>query len=374
MRILHLSTFLQGGAGRAITELAVAQKAHGLDVLVAIDAREEAGYESYREYLDRLDASGIAVLRVRSTFKRDLGQNLGAVAALRSAAAVGRLDLIHAHAAIPSLIGRLLARRVPVVQTMHGWGVTKTPEQSAADVIVLNLLDRIVVPSQASASLLRSLGVDPALLTVVPYGVPDQAAEPIDEADEHALAGLRERARIVVGCVGTIGDRKNQRLLVDALTDVEARDVAAVFVGDGDVQGLESYCRERGVEDRTLVLGYRRQAGRYLRVTEACVLPSRSEGQPLTIIEAFRDGIPVIAAGIPELGEVIDHGVTGLLFTPGDGSSLAAALSRIGRTTTRSLTTAARTAYERRYTAALMIDAYASVYAAAMSSTYAEAS
>ena len=62
MRILHLTTFLQGGAGRAITELALAQRAAGDDVAIAIDEHHEPGYESYAEYLARLEAGGIRPL------------------------------------------------------------------------------------------------------------------------------------------------------------------------------------------------------------------------------------------------------------------------------------------------------------------------
>ena len=54
MRVLHITTFLQGGAGRVITSLARAQKRSGHDVRVVADAGGEPGYESYAEYIDAL--------------------------------------------------------------------------------------------------------------------------------------------------------------------------------------------------------------------------------------------------------------------------------------------------------------------------------
>ena len=366
MRILHLSTFLQGGAGRAITDLALEQQAAGHDVLVAVDACDEPGYQSYGEYLTRLEDAGIAVHRIHSTFKRDLARNLNAVQELREVPHVDRLDLVHAHAAVPSMIGRLLtapARRpAPVVQTMHGWGLNKTDEQALSDVIVLNVVDEVVVPSKTSADLMRALGVAPELVSIVPYGVRGDELRPLPDADAILLADLKRRWNLVLGCVGTIGERKNQRLVIDALAQVRGAIVGCVFIGDGETRDLAEYARARGVGDRTVVLGYRPNASQYLRRTDACVVASRSEGQPLTILEAFRDGVPVIAADIDELREMVEHRVSGLLFARDDARSLAATIESTARGAARTVTVKAREQYEARYTIARMVDGYAEVY------------
>lgn len=62
----------------------------------------------------------------------------------------------------------------------------------------------------------------------------------------------------------------------------------------------------------------------------ALVMPSIwYEGFPMTMLEAFSAGTPVIAARIGSLPEIVAEGVTGLLFTPGDPSSLATAIGRM---------------------------------------------
>jgi L-malate glycosyltransferase len=368
MRLLHLSTFLQGGAGRAITDLALAQHAAGHIVSVAIEDQEEPGYQSYPEYLERLETAGIPVHRVHSTFKRDLSRNLAAVEQLRTLPEMASLHLVHAHAAVPSLVARLMTARsqrpVAVVHTMHGWGTRKTSEQAASDVVALNLANRVVVPSATSAALLDAFGVDRDLVRVVPYGVRDERHRPVP--DEALLADLRRRWSLMVGCVGTIGERKNQRLVIDALAQVRGAVVGCVFIGDGDVAGLSSYARMRGVADRAVVLGYRKDASQYLRRMDACVLASTSEGQPLTVLEAFRDRVPVLAADIEELREIIDHRVTGWLFANGDARSLASMLEKAARGAVRGVADAARERYETRYTVDQMVDGYATVYGQAV--------
>lgn len=372
MKILHLSTFLQGGAGRAITDLALAQHAAGHSVSVAIDDQDEPGYQSYTEYLELLKAAGVPVHRVHSTFKRDLPRNLTAVQQICALPEVIDLDLVHSHAAVPSVVARLATsrfrRQPPVVQTMHGWGVQKTSEQAASDVIALNLADRVVVPSETSGGLLRALGVSQDLVTVVPYGVRDDRRRSL--TDEALLNDLRRRWSFVVGCVGTIGERKNQRLIIDALAQVRGAVVGCVFIGDGDAAGLSAYARSRGVGDRAAILGYRAEASQYLRRMDACVLASTSEGQPLTILEAFRDGVPVIAADIAELRELIEHRINGWLFNGGDARSLASVLEQAARGTARKVVERARELYEARHTLERMVDGYATVYGQTMASVY----
>ena len=73
--IVHITTFLQGGAGRTVTDLACAQRARGHRVVVAASATAEPGFESYSEYLATLAAAGIEVVLADSSFKRDLALN-----------------------------------------------------------------------------------------------------------------------------------------------------------------------------------------------------------------------------------------------------------------------------------------------------------
>jgi glycosyltransferase involved in cell wall biosynthesis len=321
------------------------------------------------------------VLRSDSLFARDLNANLAVVAFLKRAlGGVGRIDVIHAHAAVPSLIGLLFSRGClpvpPVIQTMHGWGIAKSLRDAQTDVAVLDLVDQVVVPAETSRELLRSLGVRNDRITVVPYGVPaperwDEIAMD-DTADDDVLAAIRterHRGGFVMCCVGTLGVRKNQRLLIEALPLVEhGEHVRCVLVGDGDQLEHRTRARELGVADRVIFAGYRRDARRLAREADLFVLPSRSEGQPLAILEAFCDGVPVLASRIRELTELVKDGVNGLLFEPEDPASLAEAIDRVRRLdpTARALLRAnARHDYQRRHTVAAMVEGYSALYRSA---------
>jgi glycosyltransferase involved in cell wall biosynthesis len=86
----------------------------------------------------------------------------------------------------------------------------------------------------------------------------------------------------------------------------------------------------------------------------ALVMPSLwFENFPLTLVEAFACGLPVIASRLGAMAELVEDGVTGLLFAPGDVADLALkmqwALDHPERMA--AMGQAARGVYEARYTA-----------------------
>ncbi len=78
-----------------------------------------------------------------------------------------------------------------------------------------------------------------------------------------------------------------------------------------------------GVYDRTDV-------SRILQGLDVVVVPSVwYENSPNTILEAFSHRTPVVASDLGGMAELVEEGVNGLRFTPGDASSLAAKLRQL---------------------------------------------
>src|SRR5690606_16638211 len=117
-----------------------------------------------------------------------------------------------------------------------------------------------------------------------------------------------------------------------ALIDPAERPLC-VFIGDGDIAELQALVERRGVAGQVRICGYREDARHIAAASDYVVLPSLSEGQPLSLLEAFCDGVPVLASAIPEISEMIDAGRTGFLFDPHDAADLARALSVVHRLT-----------------------------------------
>lgn len=331
MTILHLTTYLQGGAGRCVVDLASAQHAAGMRVIVVTSASGCDGYGNYSEYVDALRQAGVAVYLIDSLFTRDQQLHLVVAEALTRLLPSGEVSLVHAHAATPALIGLLFASRTPhptpVVQTMHGWGNRKSPAQAARDLAVMRLLDAVITTSESSARQLIDFGLTSEMIDVIPCGLAAELPTPMADDVSAEFRQAQDRGIRTLLCIGSVTSNKNQRLLVEALPSI-GRPVLCGFVGEGDIADLAKRAQELRVADRVRFFGHRPNAAVYLAGADLLVLPSRSEGQGLAVLEAFRAGVLVVASDTPALQEIVREPDLGFLFRSNSAPGLAAAVDR----------------------------------------------
>ncbi|HEX2079136.1 MAG TPA: glycosyltransferase [Longimicrobium sp.] len=146
--------------------------------------------------------------------------------------------------------------------------------------------------------------------------------------------GLGDDA-ILLAAVGGLERRKGFDLLVDALPALDAR-VHAVLVGDGtDAQrrAMEERAHGRGVAERVHLLGRREDAACITAASDAFVLPSRSEGFAVAMLEAMAAGRPVVSADVAGAWEGLaardGRPAAGWIVPPEDVDALAAALREV---------------------------------------------
>jgi L-malate glycosyltransferase len=365
LSIVHLATFLQGGAGRAITDLACAQRAAGHRVLVMSSATGVPGYGNYPHYFERLAAADVDVVLEDSLFTRDASLNRRALDRVTSVRPRGTVDIVHAHAGTPARIGLAYADEcgATVIQTQHGWGTNKTETQAREDLDVMRRVNRVIVTSEATLTLLIEYGIPSDRLLTIPCGIP-AAAGPVAPAADALLAPLRASGTRILGCVGTVNANKNQQLVLDAVARLDRYSVAAVFVGEGG-ESLEKHAEQMGVGDRVLAVGYRPDAERWMSAFDALVVPSFSEGQGLVVLEAFRAGVPVVASAIPSLRQLVIPGHTGWLFDPRDARGLATSIESVLNLSPAErarVTGSARTSFLAGYTVEQMVQRHHRLY------------
>lgn len=166
--------------------------------------------------------------------------------------------------------------------------------------------------------------------------------------------------------VGRLTQEKGIPVLLSAAGQVARRDFSLEIVGAGTLRGAVDLAAVRsggrirapGAMSRDFCLEAMRRA-LFVVVPSVCY-----ENFPLAIVEAFASGTPVLASRLGAMAELVEHGVTGMLFTPGDAADLTASLdwmtahpkecAAMGR--------AARAVYEERYTAEMNFEALMSIY------------
>lgn len=109
--------------------------------------------------------------------------------------------------------------------------------------------------------------------------------------------GLQDN--FVLGTVGRLTFPKNQEFLIDLLFELRktCQKAKLVIVGDGELrQALERQIYERGLKDAVLLLGWKRNVEDYLSAMDMFLLPSRFEGDPISLVEAVASGLPAVIA------------------------------------------------------------------------------
>jgi glycosyltransferase involved in cell wall biosynthesis len=177
--------------------------------------------------------------------------------------------------------------------------------------------------------LVEKKGVGADRISVIPNGVETREFEALPTRTQaRAELGLDENT-MAVGLVGRLHHLKGADYLIEAMPRVLAckPDVKFALIGAGpEEQSLKALAEKRGVSDGVLFAGYRRDARRLMSAFDIVVLPSRDEAQSISLLEAMACRRPVVAANVGGVPEVVDDGITGLLYPAGDVHALAEAI------------------------------------------------
>jgi glycosyltransferase involved in cell wall biosynthesis len=264
------------------------------------------------------------------------------------ARAFGRLfgdaDIVHTHDRRTGLLVRTQARvrGRAVVHTLHG-----LPEEIAAELgrtapslppgvsrvrtawlrseylrieSALGRLGVVVVPSDAMRGYLVDRGFPATRLRVVHHGIGLRTVEP---------SPIREELPLVVGVVGNLEYWKGVDVLVEACGRLGNRIRLEVY-GDGSLRTeLERTAGRLGIDAH--FHGWVEDVPELLSRLDVFTLPSRAENAPLVVLEAMASGVPVVAARVGGVPELVEDGDSGLLVEPENVDALTRAIDSLAR-------------------------------------------
>jgi glycosyltransferase involved in cell wall biosynthesis len=251
---------------------------------------------------------------------------LGLLELIRLCRRVGP-DIVHVNSSKAGVLGRLAAAltRVPVrIFTVHGWAFKAHTGAAATAYLWADRLMRplttttiCVAESERAAGLAARTCVDKATV-VIRNGV-----ELDRPRRQHAAA-----APVELLAVGRLQEPKDFLTLVRAISRLPLDAVRARIAGDGpDRATIEDEIGRLGVNGTVELLGHRGDVAALLAQADVFVLPTRSEGMPLSVLEAMAAGLPVIASAVGGVLELVRDRETGGLVPAGDPAALARALA-----------------------------------------------
>ncbi len=244
-------------------------------------------------------------------------------------------DIVHAHSAIAGVAARLAGHRcqLPVIYTVHGFGfkpgvpALRRTAASIAERTLAHWTEHMICVSKHERDLAYGLPIKPSRIHVIANGIarlpaltPGPSAEenPNEETssapEAKPIATNNTPPRLIM--VARTKHPKRHDLLLQALAkarDVLGHELPVTFAGDGPLTGtLKTQAAALGLNEVTWA-GDVADVPALLTQHDVFVLLSDHEGMPITVLEAMRAGLCVLASDLPGIREQITQNQEGVL-------------------------------------------------------------
>ncbi len=237
-----------------------------------------------------------------------------------------KIDVIHCNALNASellILRPLLFPRVKTVQTIHS--MHNYDNLSTARIKLRNMLiDQFIAISKSVADDIESHGVPRRKIKIV-YNA-------INLDKFRGVQRNTAKEEFIIGNVARLlPEVKGQDILINALPKVVARhpNVKCLFAGEpgrgkeAELDKLKELAQNLNVENKVEFSGNVDDVPNYLANVDLFVLPSRSEGFGISLVEAMTMGIPCIASNLEGPAEIIGDNERGILFEKENADDLA---------------------------------------------------
>lgn len=324
MRILYVITLPDlGGAQTHLLEIAATMKYYGHDVRVIVG---KCGWLT--EQLHNYDISVVVVNELVREIS--IRQDYMAIRHVQRIVRDFKPNIVHCHSSKAGIVGRIAAfmEGVPSVFTAHGWAFTegvpffKRIIYALIERMMFHFTSYVLCVSDYDKSLAERWfwTKSPKLLTV------HNGIEDVGKNLRREFACTEFNASLNLIMVGRFAVPKEQLQLIKAVELVNKKwqdKVHLTLVGDGILLSMaERYVNEHGLNNVVSLLGERRDINDLLVQSDVFCLISNYEGLPISIIEAMRTGLPVIASDVGGNNELIQDGFNGFLVGCGNFEQL----------------------------------------------------
>ncbi len=340
-RILFFTSSLRtGGAERHLLNLSRHLRAGGHEIAVCTLSTAEDGLES--RFLDE----GFPLFRLPLGSLRALPAPR-AVSGIRRIAGSFKPQILHAHlfhAEVAAAFAALVAPAA-LVATRHSAGLEFRGWRRLAARAVAPRFDACIAVSSGAANEAIRTGFAPAKVALIPNAVDPGRFRPLSGEDrERGRAALctelyRDpvpRDFILIGSAGGLKPVKNYPLMLRAASRLAlerssrpgAPELRFVIFGEGEERSVcERLARELGIDRIFSLPGERDNLEALYPLLDVFLLPSRSEGVPMALLEAMSSGVACVSTDVGDMAEVI--GDTGAVTPRGDEKALADTIQAI---------------------------------------------
>lgn len=221
-------------------------------------------------------------------------------------------DIVHLHSSKAGILGRISAHQlgIPVIYTAHGWGFTagvpflRRYIALMAEKLTVKFVNQIITVSYYDFNLAVKHNIcQPSKLKVIHNGIPDLNYEQTIDGNDVQLVMV---ARFLYP--------KNHMLLFEALQTIKDLNWKLTLIGDGPLlKDCKLRVEKLGLSSKIQFQGAHSQVAQVLANSHVFVLISFFEGFPISILEAMRAGLPVVASDVGGISESVKDSENGYL-------------------------------------------------------------
>jgi len=278
-----------------------------------------------------------------------------------------QIDVIHAHEFAMNAYGSVLSglTGVAVITTVHGKSYYHEKwRRRLAYRTIAKWSKMVAVSDDIRNFLITQVGIKKNNVLTIHNGIDTKAYIGRSHVERAHQNG---RTEYVIGAVGSLYPVKGHTYLLQALAIVlkTQPEVVCRIAGQGHLlPQLEAEAGDLGIANQITFLGLRDDIPEVLRNIDVFVLPSLSEGLPLSVLEAMAAGKPVIATDVGGVSEVLQDQITGFMVPAKDPKALAARILQLmaDRTIAERFGRAGREKIEQEFSLETMTKRYEALY------------
>jgi glycosyltransferase involved in cell wall biosynthesis len=367
MNVLHLidSGGLYG-AENVVLNLMSLQKQIGFNTILGSIGTTTDGRKAIEDKATELGLF-VEIFRMRN------GPNVSGAIRINKYAHNNNVDIIHCHGYKATILSGLLPfgyGKIPYISTLHGWTSTKKYTKmwfyETIDAVMAKRADRVIAVSEAMREnpKLKYLNISPV---VIHNGIQAEEKCNIDQKELDLLNRL-DKKKLKLISISRLSEEKGYRTLLKAVHRIKIEwnnDVRLFIVGEGpEKDNLMGLVREYGISDIVVFPGYMDNACKILKYFDIFVISSLTEGMPITLLEAMRAGMPIVATAVGGIPEALEGGKYGILVPPGNERVLAKSIVELyeNNLLREELSRKTKIRFQEEFTVEKMEETYRAVY------------
>ena len=278
------------------------------------------------EFVPEVEKLGIKVFFLPQKKGTDYFSFLGVAKILRRE----KIEVIHTHNTQPFIdgtIGALLSGVKTIVHTDHARSFPDKRRYMFAEWFMSHFAYKIVgVSKHTSQNLLKYEKISRKKIVTIPNGIDGEKFNiKIDKKAKRKELGVKGNGP-VIGLGVRLNKGKGITYLLQAMPAIIKAfpDITLIIAGEGPAEDeLQQEAFDLGVANNVKFIGARLDIPEFLKLFDAYILPSLSEGLPMVLLEAMAAGCPIVATNVGGIPSVIEHGESGILVEPQKSKPLA---------------------------------------------------